>query len=158
MSFALPKIALMSDAEDDQREAAERDVRKLVVRQAEASGGWKGKYGYKDGTHPWADELIRQFTEARPSVLACPHLQAAPTQPSVWLPHVPDMLSCQRPECGQMVIATLEQRLGHSLADEPGHCSVCGKQALVRGVSVGVETTMIRALLCQACEQGSTPS
>lgn len=86
---------------------------------------------------------------------ACPHLHEEPTQPSIWLAALPDLLACQGRECERKLIPTLEARLGHSLVDEPAHCSVCGRKGLAQGVSVGVGTTMIRALLCQECNSES---
>jgi hypothetical protein len=101
---------------------------------------------------PWAEKLIRQFTEARATMRVCPHLAEEPTQPSIWLAALPDLLACQGRECELRLVPTLETRLGHTLAEEPAHCSVCGRQALVQGVSVGVGTTMIRGMVCEDCK------
>jgi hypothetical protein len=145
----------MTSPEDDQREAAERDVRERVEYQADQVGGWASPtpfhYG-DDATPKWAVALIRQFEDARAAgIRVCPHLQQAPTQPSLWLANLPDLLACQGRECEQRLVPTLEKRRGHSLAEEPSHCSVCGRQAPVMGVSVGVQTTMIRGMICEDC-------
>jgi hypothetical protein len=148
----------VSDPHDDQREAAERETKKAVELQAKLSGGWTEQASYKAGAPAWADDIIRRFNEARPTAKACPHLQQAPTQPSLWLVMVPDLLACQRPGCAQQLVSTLEERLGHSLADEPSHCSACGRLAEVRGVSIGVQTTMIRAMICATCFGEAEPA
>lgn len=146
---------LPAESIEAQHQAAERAVRSRVEYQAVQTGGSVEVKHYKDDAPAWAEELIRQFEEARPTMRACPHLHDEPTQPAIWLTTLPDLLACQGRECERRLIPTLEARLGHSLAEEPGHCSVCGRQALVQGVSVGVGTTMIRALLCDECKAGA---
>jgi len=136
----------MSNSEDDQRDAAQRDVKKLV-----ASRDLTRETTHGAGEFPWVDELIRQYNESPRVKTICPHLQKAPTQPSVWLPLIPDYLACSRPECGRVVVAELERRLGHTLAEEPSRCSICGRQVMTRGVSVGGGTTVISGLLCGEC-------
>ena len=149
----------MTDPRDDQLAAAARDVRRRVDEQAQASGGWTEDARAGEPDSPaWASELIRQYEEARPDVRGCPHLQAAPVQPALWVTQVPDLLSCVGRGCEQVLVSTLEERLGHTLEEEPGRCSVCGTVGPVRGVSVGVQDVLIRGLLCAACESREGPS
>jgi hypothetical protein len=115
---------LPAESVETQRQAAEHAVRRRVEYQVEQTGGGVEVRRYKDDTPAWAEELIRQFEEAKPTMRACPHLQEGPTQPSIWLAALPDLLTCQGRECERRLIPTLEARLGHSLGDEPGHCSV----------------------------------
>jgi hypothetical protein len=145
-------------AHDDQREAAERDVRERIDWQAEQVGGWSG--GFDEGASPkWAQALVKKFSDARMSgeLRRCPHLTQAPTQPSLWMAPLPDLLSCQGRECERRLVPTLEQRLGHTLEEEPAKCDVCGGPGPVKGVSVGVETTMIRAQVCRTCFGDAIP-
>ena len=140
-----------------QTEAAALAVRERVEYQAERTGGGAVEMRrYKQDTPAWAEALVQQFVEA--PVRACPHLHEDPTQPSIWLAALPDLLACQGLECERRLIPTLEDRLGHSLKDEPAHCSVCGREALVQGVSVGVGSTMIRGMICEDCKSGAQPS
>jgi hypothetical protein len=141
----------VSNPQDDQIEAANRDVGKRVQYQADAVGGRTEQRAYTDNP-AWAGALIDQFTSADKK--ACPHLHEAPVQPAMWLAMLPDLICCQREGCEQAVARELERRLGHSLADEPGRCSACGTVGLVKGVSVGVRQTMLRGLICQRCEAG----
>jgi hypothetical protein len=138
-----------------QRQAAEEAVRRRVEYQAGQSGGRVEVMRHRDDAPAWAEELIRQFAEARPTMRVCPHLAEEPTQPSIWLAALPDLLACQGRECEGSLGPTLEAQLGHCLAEEPAHCSVCGREALVQGVSVGVGTTMIRGMVCEECKSGS---
>ena|SRR5215218_3732439 len=147
-------ISAMSDPNDDQLEAANREVRRHVAAQAEASGGWSGDAKLGTTAPAWADELIRQYNAALVEGMRfCPHLESAPAQGSIWLSLAPDICACQRPECGQALVSELERRLGHPLKDEPSKCSVCGTQAEARGVSIGVATVMLRGMICRDCEQ-----
>jgi hypothetical protein len=133
-----------------QQEAAAEAVRRRVEYQAEQTGG-----AVQDGLPPeaapaWSQELVRQYNESKKR--ACPHLHDDPTQPSIWLALLPDLLACQGRECEQRLVPTLEARLGHSLTEEPAKCSACGRLAPVQGVSVGVGNTMIRAMVCAECK------
>jgi hypothetical protein len=44
---------------------------------------------------PFAEELIRRFTEAQATMRVCPHLAENSTQPSIWLAPLPDLLACR---------------------------------------------------------------
>jgi hypothetical protein len=146
----------VSDPINEQEQTANREVRRHVAAQAEASAGWTSTARYGETAPRWADELIRQYNEAaRDGIRACPHLQQAPAQASIWLALAPDLQACQRPACGQALVRELERRLGHSLKDEPSRCSVCGARTEVRGVSVGVEMVMLRGMICPSCEAGT---
>jgi hypothetical protein len=143
---------LPSESVSIQRHRAHEEVRRRVDYQARKTGGYVERVRYGIDVPPWAEELIRQFTEARATMRVCPHLTEKPTQPSIWLAALPDVLACQGRECELRLVPTLEARLGRTLAEEPAHCSICGRKALVQGVSVGVGTTMIRAMVCENCK------
>lgn len=135
-----------------QRHRAQEEVRRRVGDQARQAGGHVEHVRHRVDAPPWAEVLIRQFTEARATMRVCPHLAEEPTQPSIWLANLTDLLACQGRECEQRLVPTLEIRLGHTLAEEPAHCSICGREALVQGVSVGVGITMIRGMVCEDCK------
>jgi hypothetical protein len=143
---------LPSETVSVQRHRAQEEVRRRVNHQARHTGGHSERVRHGVDAPPWAEELIRQFTEARVTMLVCPHLAKEPTQPSIWLTALPDLLACQGRECELRLVPTLEARLGHPLAEEPAQCSICGREASVQGVSVGVGTTMIRGMVCEECK------
>jgi len=135
-----------------ERHRAQEAVRRRVDDQARQTGGYGERVRHAVDAPPVAEELIRQFTEAQATMRVCPHLAEDSTQPSIWLAPLPDLLACQGRDCERRLVPTLEARLGHTLAEEPAHCSICGREALVQGVSVGVGTTMIRGMVCEDCK------
>jgi hypothetical protein len=139
-----------------QRHRAQEAVQRRVDYQARQTRGHVERLRHGVDTPPFAEELIRQFTEAQAFMRVCPHLAEEPAQPSIWLAALPDLLACQGRECELRLVPTLEARLGRSLADEPAHCSICGREALVQGVSVGVGTTMIRGMVCEDCKSAES--
>jgi hypothetical protein len=147
---------LPTEAVSVQRLKAEEAVRNRVDFQARQTGGHVERLRLAVDAPPFAEELIRQFTEAQATMRVCPHLAEEPTQPSIWLAALPDLLACQGRECELRLVPMLESRLGHGLAEELAHCSICGSAALVQGVSVGIGATMIRGMVCEDCK--SAPS
>lgn len=120
-----------------------------LVGQAAASGGFAFGPVAAEARPPWVDELISQFNRATDRTL-CPHLRAG-DKAAFWLALAPDLLAC--PECSGELVARLEARLGHTLAEEPARCSVCDQFGPARGVSVASGRFLLRGLLCANCEE-----
>jgi hypothetical protein len=165
LAYAFSGFMARGGADDDlgrhaqvaERQAPAHDVNPYeasaawVRERMTESSAWSGSIVAGSGEHPWADELIRQFNAAVPGLRACPHLQRIPQQPSMWMALAPDLLACRRPECSRQLVDAIEERLGHSLAEEPGRCSICGKPSVVKGVSIVSQATLLRALSCPRC-------
>ena len=99
---------LPSETVSIQRHRAEEGVRRRVDDQARQTGGRVERVRHRVDAPAWAEELIRQFTEARATMRGCPHLVEEPTQPSIWLAPLPDLLACQGRECELALVPTLE--------------------------------------------------
>lgn len=121
----------------------------LVFHAANSGGVALGPISAEERP-PWAEELIRQFNEVE-NRTACPHLRQR-DRAMLWLAIAPDLLACF--DCRDALIARVEERLGHGLADEPSRCSVCRQVAPVRGVSLSWERYLLRGMLCSICEDG----
>lgn len=110
-------------------------------------------------TTPWVRDLIARFRTAAGTMRACEHLADDPDQGAVWVAAVPDRRSCRRPACTAAVVATLEDRLGHGLRDEPPRCTTCGAAGVeVRGVGVALGPTMLRGTVCGPCLDERSPA
>ena len=110
----------MADPDEDQVDAARRDAIKWLDRQP----GKNWEVESDSDLTAWSSEIARQYNGAQESGLRrCPHLQAAPMQPSFWYAQAPDLLACEACESG--LLAEIEKRLGHSIGEGPFECSVC---------------------------------
>lgn len=128
-----------------------RDATEALMRRTAASGGTAIGPIQEHDQPQWAASLIQQFNDAGPKT-RCRHL-VNDDQVALWVAVAPDLIACQA--CEAELIKKVEIRLGHELKDEPGRCSACGAEGMVRGVSVAVDRYLLRGMICSACEASS---
>ena len=135
-------------AERQPNESPRSEALAALLGHTAASGGVALGPMPAESRPRWADELIRQFNDAT-TTLMCPHLRDGDTA-ALWLALVPDLMACL--DCTDELVARVEARLGHSLAEEPARCSICGEPGPARGVSLAAGRFLLRGLLCARCE------
>lgn len=120
----------------------------LVAAQAIASEGWMTEPRREDEHPPWARRVLDTYRGVDVKT-TCPHLRDSDGL-AVWFAAAPDLLACER--CIPELTRRVQDQLSRTLAGGPRVCSVCGRPAALRGVSLGVSRIFLRAEICSVCE------
>ena len=123
------------------RSQAEGEARQIAHAHAQREEGyWLGEVS----GHPVADEVIRRYNEVSKHLRACPHLQADLDQARFWVEAVPELLACKN--CTP-ALAVEEKKRRNS------RCIMCREHVALRGISVAAGGALLRAGICQRCEE-----
>lgn len=131
-----------------ERGRAEREAQQIAHAHTQhGEGRWLGQVSQDES--PLARAVIAKYNASADRRKACLHLQADFDQARFWVEALPEYLACK--EC-TMQLAVEERKQADTC------CVMCGDHTALRGVSLAVSGVLMRAGVCEKCEESAEVS